>query len=436
MSQAVKEIVALVVDLGRSIDLPREHYKVMWLEQDDATHASSRFEDYTEASFQLYETQESDDYEQMQSLPAVLAFLSIASKFADEQGKQTPMFPREGSSLARQLMWRYFTAVGSFKLEEAILTKMCEEYYEDLEGPTAVVSSTFQITDFEAEAEFDLSEGIKFRRLNMDDIKRFGRVYQSGIAGMIQPFTSDRRLNLKDWICVAEQTSLKNTMEVINSHRNLGDDIAAALSLAASGRSAFTMLANKWKSPYMDMGVMSSGNPFFSTGQAGQVFLNESGIHDFQEAYSAIREISEGSELQYLKLPLRRLRSASSRSNNEDHIVDFVVGMESLLTDDTESLESTFRFRLRGASLLSSAHGTAREKIDLMNKIYDLRSRVVHGNAMDAEVKAMAPQVETVFKEILRWYINRSKPIGDSKAVVRKIDEMFVESGSNWAHGC
>lgn len=436
LREAVQKIVALITEKGELIDLPVENYTVMWMEQVDATHASGRIEDQSEASFHLFELRNPDTYEQMQSLPAVLVFLSIASKFVDEQGEQTPMFPRDGSSLAHQLMFRYFDVVGSFKLDKLAITKVCDEFYKDLEGPTAVVSTTFHIEKFEAETEFDLDEGITFRKLTMDDIKLYGRVQLSGTAEMKYPIGNYRRLNLNDWICVVEENSLKTTMEVINGYRNRGEDIAAALSLAAPGRAAFTMLANKWKSPYMDIGVGSSWSPFFSSGIAGQVSLDNNEIQSFQGAHIAIREISAGSELGHLKLPLRRLRSASSRSNDEDRIVDFVVGMESLLTDDTEYLESTFRFRLRGASLLPSSYGTAREKITLMNEIYRLRSQVVHGVAKDAEVKDMAPQIELVFKEILRWYIYRSKPIGNSKAVVRKIDELFVDSASSWAYGC
>lgn len=406
----------------------------MWLEQDDPQHAGGRFEDRTEASFILLRSQNPDLFEQIWTTSAVREFLSISSRFASEKGQQPPVFPRDGSTLAGQLLSIYFNTVGSFTLDDETLVGSCVQYCGDLEASATVVSTLVRIGNFEAESEFDLIDGVIFRQLGKQDIDRFGRIEGSGVPELSQSLRNIPWLNTSDWICEIERISPKNTMEVINGTHDFVQGIVTALGLSVSGRAVFSPLATNWKSPYIGLGMSHGGNPLYSSGTGGRVALTNADKVDFQKVYDATCNVSDQPEFQHLSLPLRRFRLGSTRSNNEDRLVDFVVGLENLLACDSPNLETTFRFRLRGGALLPDSYGTARNRINRMGEIYDLRSRVVHGTASLAQVDLLVLRAEEVFKLILRWYIDHAKSIGDNKMIVKEIDEAIVGSGIMWAY--
>ncbi|BBO33179.1 HEPN domain-containing protein [Lacipirellula parvula] len=68
-----------------------------------------------------------------------------------------------------------------------------------------------------------------------------------------------------------------------------------------------------------------------------------------------------------------------------DKVVDYVIAMESLFLTANESSvmqESTYRFRVNGASLLHAATEIDRLTVfHALNHLYSLRSKVVHGNS-------------------------------------------------------
>ena len=111
-----------------------------------------------------------------------------------------------------------------------------------------------------------------------------------------------------------------------------------------------------------------------------------------------------------------------------------MIGLERLLATDSENLETTFRVRLRGAALLPDLFGNPRERIDLMNSLYSMRSRVVHGDANVAEVNEYLPWAEKVLKAIFLWYLSHTETLGSRQEVVRKLDEGLVTGGADWAH--
>ena len=160
------------------------------------------------------------------------------------------------------------------------------------------------------------------------------------------------------------------------------------------------------------------------------LFLSHEQIAAAQGYFDALVMISTVDALDHLRLPTRRMRLGAQRGNVEDTLVDFVIGLERLLAPDTRQLEVTYRFKLRGAALLPAAEfGDARTRIDLMNKLYDLRSAVVHGRADREAIIAATPEAEEVLRSILQWLLQPARLYGDHNDLIRALDEAMVAGG-------
>jgi hypothetical protein len=83
-----------------------------------------------------------------------------------------------------------------------------------------------------------------------------------------------------------------------------------------------------------------------------------------------------------IQISNRRLRSSYLRDNEEDSILDIIIALETLLSDN-EKGEVTYKLALRTAKLISeyNKHYDAIHVFKAVKKIYDFRSAVVHGSS-------------------------------------------------------
>ena len=111
----------------------------------------------------------------------------------------------------------------------------------------------------------------------------------------------------------------------------------------------------------------------------------------------------------------------------EDALVDYVIGLEALLGTDEERTELGFRFRVRGAVVLSKVRGERRENMRRLGNLYELRSRVVHGQLPPAEALEKAlPFAEAALRTTWHWYFERWYDEKDNRRGVAAIDEKLV----------
>ena len=423
--RAVSAVISLAEHTGKYPDLPTYQYEVFWLEPTGNGNSTGKREEREQPSYGILTQQIGD---QINEHPDVQKFSSFADDFAGTEGKFFPAFGRMmlGTGL---LLEEYFNRVGQLKLDDEILDQACTEYMDDLQSPTAVVRSVYWVKNFAAPSEFclDLDNEIKFRPITERDIDIYGKVPSSPFVG--KPLW----LNSSDWICEIRQVSPKDTMEVINRQSEVIDQISVALNLAKEGDASFTLLEKSIESPFLYAGRVSNDQRISSSGVGGPMVLDESGVLNVVSIYDKVKRLSVESRYQHLRLPFRRVRDAASRQEQEDVLVDHVIGLESLLASDSDRLETTFRFRLRGAALLPDSFGDARERIKLMTDLYNLRSRVVHGDDAKQAVSEMLPIAENVLRTIFLWYIDHVDTLGNTKQIIRALDEAMVSVGQSWA---
>jgi len=114
------------------------------------------------------------------------------------------------------------------------------------------------------------------------------------------------------------------------------------------------------------------------SGRFGTYTLNNDGIQHLQESWPDIHKIME-SDTHYLRMPAQRLIEGGFRDRPEDAIIDYAVGLERLLLWGVED-ELSYRFALRGATVLGWKMGRAQSFYNNLKEFYNLRSSIVHGS--------------------------------------------------------
>ena len=107
---------------------------------------------------------------------------------------------------------------------------------------------------------------------------------------------------------------------------------------------------------------------------------------------------------------IKRAYDAAERTNAEDAVVDYVVGLESLLTDKSRT-ETAFKLRMRLAYLIGKDSDDRVNVFNQMNKLYSVRSDIAHGQAERDDVASMQFLGEEYLRGLLIAVINLSAPL-------------------------
>jgi hypothetical protein len=104
-----------------------------------------------------------------------------------------------------------------------------------------------------------------------------------------------------------------------------------------------------------------------------QYYLSEKDEAEFRTFWK------EFDSLEMSSFPVYRFHLAEIRPYLRDRFSDFIESLEYLLVPDSGEGEIAFKFRLRGALILSPPENR-REVYENLRDSYDLRSAIVHGN--------------------------------------------------------
>jgi len=441
LRNAVEHVIAVARAHDVGPELPTIPYTVQWMEPVSGSRWESRQADHSEPAFFLLWKQFEDEFKES---PAFKSLQQAAAEFAKREGKFLPfhgsiMIDHEGELL----VLHYFNRVAALRVDEAALQALCNEYQEDLRSDTVPIRAVYQVHGFKADQPFALAGGFDFRPMNDRDIAAYGRTSFDPFGLAPKPF--DQRLFGDDWVCEIEQRVSKSSMEGVNRFGEEIEDIAAALNLTISGRVLFSLLEKQVKSPFLPVGKMGGGGHMIATSRIGEpVALKEHDLQRFQRNFARVTRIGSDDQLAHLRPALRRLRMSASRTHDEDHVVDCVIALENLLASDSPQMETTFRFRLRGAALLPEEFGTVQDRIKFMGRLYELRSKTVHGgksahgggrkaDSIAEETRKAAGEAERVLRGILHWFVERCEEPEKLDRTLAGLDEAMVAGGEAWA---
>lgn len=120
------------------------------------------------------------------------------------------------------------------------------------------------------------------------------------------------------------------------------------------------------------------------------------------------------------RIALSRLLRACGAQNEQDGFLDFAIALEAALLRGLET-ELTYRFRLYGAMFLREDF-PPRETFDRLKNIYEVRSKLVHGDVIKpSKLVAARADAPALAKAVMRLAIEYGWPVPftfDSMAIM------------------
>jgi hypothetical protein len=344
-----------------------------------------------------------------------IAVLADRAGSHDQQHRWSPQFLMS----QWKLIYQYFLSTeGVITLDENAVRTTVERYQSAVETAPYSLLTTVLWRGLSASEAFSVTDDIRFRPIAKSDYKIIGR------EPLLLGIREDRLIPYStDWLCeIREQVPGQGH----GTPHDMIDQVISAVALAASGQAEARLVGTEFENEFLKTGRIS--NPaWFATSRFGKpVQVSPYDVETLQRVYALLRRIHTTGALKYLRVPLRRFRSSTARPTEEDTLIDFVVALESLLAPDTQSIEVTFRFRLRGAAVLHpNTFGSSQQRLDFMNALYRARSRAVHGQEVQ-NLAELATRGEAALKAIFMWFATHANAESGAQAIVDEIDRKFV----------
>jgi len=149
----------------------------------------------------------------------------------------------------------------------------------------------------------------------------------------------------------------------------------------------------------------------------GRFILNKESAQSLKELWPHLRKIIK-SKSHYLRIPAQRLVYGGGRFREDDAIIDNAIGLEALLLKNINA-ELSYRFALRGATILAWNHGVKEEFFTQLQDFYNIRSKIVHGGQQEsAKLRDARSNGEKALREIWWWFFINGEDLSQALAKV------------------
>jgi len=103
-------------------------------------------------------------------------------------------------------------------------------------------------------------------------------------------------------------------------------------------------------------------------------------------------------DMGFCNIAVRRFNSSYQRMNHADRLLDLLIAFEALLSDDPQAIG--YKIALRCAMLLSGSLPQMEDDFHFLKRIYDTRSKIVHGILRDA-IEKDCDRVESLLRRTI-----------------------------------
>lgn len=151
---------------------------------------------------------------------------------------------------------------------------------------------------------------------------------------------------------------------------------------------------------------------------------------DFQISKNQLKSLQKhikkfsGSQYAYLRLAMKYYRKGKWSDIPEDKLINYFIALESLYSNSKS--EISFRFAVRLALLLGRSSKSRKNISQKAKKLYDLRSRIIHGDKFTLPSKSLQEADEWLRKSILSFMMLSAYYGRDE--IITKLDEAMVDN--------
>jgi hypothetical protein len=321
------------------------------------------------------------------------------------------------------LLRTYLEETGSFIYRRQHAAKTINSMLRHLDSPEVEVSGLIVLEGFEAERPFCLEPKLLVRLIEQSELLMLGRTDTLVGPGLGR---GDHLPQTDWWICQARLLNLRGTAIGWNKVHDITDMLALALRAFKPGGVSIGLATTQLTSPFGRLGQLRGGRlQKIAVGESRYILSNRE-IPKFIAFWRRFRRLMEEPQ-HYLQIPVRRLRVAGTRAQKEDALVDYVIGLEALLGTEDERTELGYRFRVRGSVLLASRKNERKGHLVALRDLYDLRSRIVHGQVVPTEdLEKALPVAESALRRVWNWYFTHWYSESDNRTAIARVDEDLV----------
>lgn len=245
-----------------------------------------------------------------------------------------------------------------------------------------------RLLGIELESNMRLSDDMSVVNITTDDIKDREQVLESSLGYFDNPIEHNTELQIRIKVPIdpnQEGSVIQSSFTGLEILEELVTDFLMALYLLKQGE---ILIGTK---------VLYGGifDRLTRVRDLTRNMLEKSvilGLDDAEDLYILYSLVNESTSDKILRRSLNRFVMARARSSHEDRIVDYAICLESLLLTDNgkaTSGELSYRFRLNGSSLMkiTSPSSVGRDAFNFMKHVYEVRSKIVHGDSDEAIIK-------------------------------------------------
>lgn len=139
--------------------------------------------------------------------------------------------------------------------------------------------------------------------------------------------------------------------------------------------------------------------------------LLQSDIDSLKDVVGALRKISPSSR-NAMTTGINRISYASERASAEDALIDIMIALEALVLSGVGAAkyrgELRFRLSLYIARFLAKDESERVRLYKLVREAYDLRSKIVHGDALDDQEKVKVTEISGVARQVAMELLKRT----------------------------
>lgn len=320
------------------------------------------------------------------------------------------------------LVYHWLDLENPFEFYDKHISKILDEFSDVVLEGLILTKSRRVIQMLELKAgSLSLEKGISIRPISSNELWGLGEIsdlkrYQYYPGNPLSFVSEDWKILDVEIQHEREQVHPPAILESV--HRA----VLTALALASPGHLQIYDLGTTANYGMGASGTVRMGGPMpREIGRWGGRYILDTDVSKrLKDLWPHLRKIIEA-ERHYLRIPAQRLVDGGGRYREDDVIIDYAIGLEALLLKGITH-ELSYRFSLRGATILAWNGGKRNEFFKQLRDFYDIRSKIVHGSHIDSvKLKDVRLNGERALRDIWWWYFENNESLSRTLAKVDRV---------------